>query len=124
MTKVGEAERPGQSDVDGEVVGTSTGGAGPDAPTWARPYKSARTRAVMATIALSLILANIVLIVWITLNYDTVVGLLGEEKTLESWSMLVSLTLLLGGVVSFLLWFARAYRNLPALGAHELSYSP
>ena len=124
MTKVEEAERPGESDADREVVGTSTEGAGPDAPTWARPYKSARTRAVMATIALSLILANIVLFVWITLNYNAVVGLLGDEKTLESWSTLLSLTLLSGGVLSFLLWFARSYRNLPALGAHELKYSP
>jgi hypothetical protein len=78
----------------------------------------------MATIALSLILASVVLLVWISQNYDTVVSLFGDEKTFESWWTLLYLLLLFAAAVTFLFWFARAYRNLPALGAHELTYSP
>ena len=123
VATVEEPGNPGQSDID-QVAGGSTVALGTDAPSWARPYKSARTRAVMATIALSLILASIVSRVWILENYDTVVLLLGDEKTLDFWWTLLSIVVVVGGAVTILLWFARAYRNLPALGAHELTYSP
>lgn len=119
-----EPGNPGQSDIDGQVVGGSTVALGTDAPAWARPYKSARTRAVVATIALSLLLASIVLAVWIGPNYETVVSLFGDEKTFEFWWTLLSIAAVFGAAATFLLWFARAYRNLPALGAHELKYSP
>jgi hypothetical protein len=120
---VEEPGNPGQSDID-QVAGGSTVALGTDAPSWARPYKSARTRAVIATIALSLILASIVSRVWIVENYDTVLLLLGDEKTLDFWWTLLSIVAVVGGAVTILLWFSRAYRNLPALGAHELTYSP
>ena len=102
----------------------STAALGTDTPAWARPYRSARTRAVIATIALSLVLASIVGFIAIVQNYDTAVSLFGDEKTLEFWLTLLDFVPLFGVAVTFLLWFARAYRNLPALGAHELKYSP
>src|SRR5437773_2571325 len=95
-----------------------------DAPAWARPYKSARTRAIMATIALTLILTSTLFLVWIVQNYDAAVGLFGDENNLKIGWTVISVALGLGGVVTFLLWVGRAYRNLPALGAHELDYSP
>jgi hypothetical protein len=121
---VEETRNTGQSAIDGQVAGAHTVALGPDPPAWARPYKSARTRAVMATIALSLFLASIVFLVWTAQNYETVVSLLGVEKTFDFWWTLTYFALLLGAAVTFLLWFARAYRNLPALGAYELKYSP
>lgn len=101
-----------------------TGALGTDAPAWARPYRSARTRAVIATVALSLILASVVVFVGIVQNYGTAVSLFGDEKTLESSWTLLYIMLLIAAAVTFLFWFAGAYRNLPALGAHELTYSP
>ena len=119
-----EPGNPGQSDIDGQVVGGSTVALGTDAPAWARPYKSARTRAVMATIALSLLLAYVVAFIWIVQNYETVVSLFGDETTFAFWWTLLHILLLFAAAVTFLFWFARAYRNLPSLGAHELKYSP
>jgi hypothetical protein len=121
---VEEPGNPGQSDIDGQVVGGSTVALGTDAPAWARPYKSARTRAVMATIALSLLLASVVAFLWIVQNYETVVSLFGDETTFAFWWTLLYILLLFAAAVTFLFWFARAYRNLPSLGAHELKYSP
>ena len=116
--------KTGSSGTDSPVADGSSGAPANDSPAWARPYQSARTRAVVATIALSLILASIVGLVGIVPNYDTVVSLFGDEATFEFWWTLLSILLLLAAAVTFLFWFARAYRNLPALGAHELKYSP
>ncbi len=95
-----------------------------DAPAWARPYKSARTRAIIATIALSLILASTLFLVWIIQHYDAAVDLFGDENNLRIGWTVISVAMGLGGVVTFFLWVGRAYRNLPALGANELEYSP
>ena len=116
--------KTGSSGTDSPVADGSSGAPANDSPAWARPYHSARTRAVVATIALSLILASIVGLVGIVPNYDTVVSLVGDEATFEFWWTLLSILLLLAAAVAFLFWFARAYRNLPPLGAHELKYSP
>jgi len=78
----------------------------------------------LATIALSVLLASIVALVWMAQNYDTVISLFGDEKTFEFWWALFSIVQLFAAAGTFLFWFARAYRNLPALGAYELKYSP
>ena len=116
-----EPGNPGQSDID-QVAGGSTVALGTDAPSWARPYKSARTRAVMATIALSLILASIVSRVWILENYDTVVLLLGDEQTLDFWWTLLSIVVVVGGAGER--QRRRPLRRLPAAQARRPAAHP
>ncbi|MDQ6885331.1 MAG: DUF4328 domain-containing protein [Candidatus Dormibacteraeota bacterium] len=92
-------------------------------PAWARPYRSGRLWAVVVTVLLALtVLYFLVLIVIITFPdpfYATF-----DQNALDWVVRFGDLPLLVLAAVSFLAWFARAYRNLPALGGQNLQWSP
>jgi hypothetical protein len=106
-----------------------------DAP-WARPYASGRARAVWVTalLAMKIVLhaVAIAFILWCVLWVDQVVQR-GEPPShaeglrLRNVAMVLSvptILITLAALVALLMWTHRAYRNLPALDAQQLRYSP
>ncbi|MGD9646597.1 MAG: DUF4328 domain-containing protein [Pirellulales bacterium] len=98
------------------------------------PFESAHARSISARAMMSLVLAlelmsMVSLWMQIRLLQAARVGQVTQEQ-LESndfrQQMLgfAALALAIPNVVCFLMWFHRAYRNLPALGAAGLNYTP
>jgi len=97
---------------------------------WAIPYESGHRLAQGAAV----LLAAEILLSWIVFNFDyqerqiitsTYSGDVATSyyKLLDLVALLQFMFYILTGVV-FLMWFHRVYRNLPALGASGLNYSP
>jgi hypothetical protein len=99
------------------------------------PYESGHQRARATTILLWIWLGLAVLSI---LSDVLEIGLIESARagqdistseatlndTRQQLIALVQFSVYLGIVVSFLMWFHRAYRNLPALGAAGLKYTP
>ena len=97
-----------------------TDNAEPSTPRWARkPFVSGHGRAVVAIgfLALSIVVS----LLTITIVHDYF--FIGVSPITIGGSLL-SAAVGAGCVVSFLLWFRRVYRNLPAIGAEGLAHSP
>jgi Domain of unknown function (DUF4328) len=97
---------------------------GADGPAWARPYRSARPLAVVATILLSLTIVYSVLVI---LAVEGAFAFLADTGLADPISAALAVGAVLLSVLdaaTFLFWFRRAYRNLPALGAQGLEWSP
>lgn len=105
-------------------------------PSWERPYSSNETRTAWATSLLGAALCATVLFTLATLLEIGVASTAlsqgrqptdGENLT-RGISIFISALLyelaLLGCVIAVPIWAHRAYRNLPALGASGLRYSP
>ncbi|HLA85559.1 MAG TPA: DUF4328 domain-containing protein [Thermoguttaceae bacterium] len=100
----------------------------------AKPYASARTRAVWAIMFLAAILAgSIVSGVSDYLQIELLQRMENGDFTTEEthWNdsrqQLIGFVLIvasIGSMISFLMWFHRAHRNLRSLGATELRFSP
>jgi hypothetical protein len=105
-------------------------------PSWERPYASNETRTAWATALLGAAVCATVLFTLATLFEIGVAStalsqarqLTGGEDLTRGISIFISALLyelaLLGCVIAVPLWAHRAYRNLPALGASGLRYSP
>ena len=112
--------------LDGHVVQTPQ-------PVWARPYGRATWRAVLLQIALGLVLAAHLAGVWVYVMVDLITAsahgrLVGDQLSLIHVIAVVTgivlITASVTSLVAFSIWMHRAYRNLPALGAGGLRYSP
>ena len=106
---------------------------------WASPYVSGHTRAMCVVFSLAATIAALCLVVgFLVLGmrawYQVLHGTPAEfESALQGvlsvrWGLRL-LTILLGGAflttsIAFLMWIHRVQRNLPALGAGSLRFSP
>lgn len=98
------------------------------------PYATARTRARWTMVFLSVILIGSLASAgasWMhlgvlqkTLDGDFHQSEIDASNLREGLIALVLLVANIGTIVSFLMWFHRAHRNLPALGAAEPRFSP
>ncbi len=88
-------------------------------PPWRGPFRSAHRLAIVAMAFL--VLSIVVGLLTISLVHDYFFLTFGEVTL--GGSLLAGLVGV-GCVVSFLFWFSRVYRNLPALGAKGLQQSP
>lgn len=103
--------------------------APPPKQGWERPFASGRLRARTAA---GLLIASIVLhvvsipVTWM-FNSDPS-SIASDELTGASLRLMIvgllQVCVAIATVVAFCMWIHRAYRNLPALGATGLSYSP
>jgi hypothetical protein len=99
------------------------------------PYESGHTRAMLAAFFLVLAALTSGLAIWAYgLEYGLATriasgGFVTEEEAsaddLRIWSVAIGqLAALVGAAITFLFWIHRAHRNLPALRAENLEYSP
>jgi len=97
-------------------------------PAWSRPYGPPQDRAaavialVIAALAGSAVLAAIDVLVVVAVPPNDTVRL--EVATLQVVASVGWVTGLIGAVVASAMWMHRAFRNLPALGATNLRWSP
>jgi hypothetical protein len=99
-------------------------------PAWTRPYAPASGRAAAAVAMVSLATALAAVLV-VGDGLDLVSGLLAPGSGLEAAAALIvvlgflaSLVGLAGAAIAVPMWLHRCYRNLPALGATDLRWSP
>lgn len=100
-------------------------------PQWARPYASAAGREIFVLGAFAFLLVTYALMVGADVLALALKGggpLSSDQKTLvdlaQGMSGLLYFAALVLTIVAFCLWVHRVYRNLPALGAVGLKYSP
>lgn len=109
--------------------------ASPAAPeTTVVPFESGHARAITARIMLSLTIALDLAIIasycmQIRLLQATRLGQVSQEQfesndDRQQLLAVASVILMVAGTVCFVMWFHRVYRNLPALGAAGLRYTP
>jgi hypothetical protein len=97
-------------------------------PAWSRPYAPVQDRAaavialVIAALAGSAVLAGIDVLVVVAVPPNDTVRL--EVATLQLVASVGWVAGLVGAVVASAMWMHRAFRNLPALGATNLRWSP
>jgi len=100
------------------------------APSWSRPYSPADSRATAAVafVAIATVAAGVF---FLGETMDLVAAIAAPGSAVEVAGALVVLfgeivfvVGLVGGAVSVPMWMHRAFRNLPALGAQGLRWSP
>jgi S1-C subfamily serine protease len=103
------------------------------APAWARPYASGGRRAAFAQISLGVIVGISALIAWLDLLTLVIAATAGPLLTDDQFTFIdqlqaalpvVSLLALIIAAIAFCVWIHRAYRNLPAIGGHDLKFNP
>jgi hypothetical protein len=104
---------------------------GPAAVPWARPYESARFRAMFVTIFIAVNIVGLILLAVIDVLVpggqsqaspgDTQVILVG---LLALVTLIVYFGSLVPAIVFFCMWVHRVVRNMPALGAFDPRWSP
>jgi hypothetical protein len=99
--------------------------AAPAVPRWARPYASAGSRAAAVTVALGVAAAGNAAAALLEAA-DPVLRLRPPNGAALAVlvAFLAAVLGTMGGVVAVPLWTHRCYRNLPALGARGLRWSP
>jgi len=102
-------------------------------PVWARPYASGGRRAAFAQISLGVTVAIFALAAWLDLLTMMIAATAGPLLTDDQFTLIdqlqVALTVvwlaaLVIAAIAFLVWIHRAYRNLPAVGATGLKFTP
>jgi hypothetical protein len=103
-------------------------------PYGAIPYASAQTRANWAVAMLAIILVGNVVLAGSTWMQIKLLERVPSRRVTKSEitsndarQALIGLVIqgaVIGSIVSFLMWFHRAHRNLPALGANRLRFTP
>ena len=100
---------------------------------WARPYASGGRRAAFAQISLGVTVAIFALAAWLDLLTMMIAATAGPLLTDDQFTLIdqlqVALTVvwlaaLVIAAIAFLVWIHRAYRNLPAVGATGLKFTP
>jgi hypothetical protein len=99
-------------------------------PRWSRPYApaSARAAAAIAMVALGTAMAAVL---FVGDGLDVVAVVVAPGSALEAAAALIvvvgsiaSLAGLVGAAIAVPMWLHRCYRNLPALGASDVRWSP
>jgi hypothetical protein len=103
------------------------------APLWAEPFASGGRRAGFAQISLGVIVAIFALEAWLDLLTMVIAATAGPLLTDDQFTFIdqlqIALTVawlvaLVIAAIAFCVWIHRAYRNLPAIGAHDLKFTP
>jgi S1-C subfamily serine protease len=102
-------------------------------PLWAGPYASGGRRARFAQISLGVIVAIFALEAWLDLLTIGIAATAGPLVTDDQFTLIdqlqvaltvASLVALVIAATAFCVWIHRAYRNLPAIGADDLEFTP
>ena len=102
-------------------------------PAWARPYASGGRRAAFAQISLGVTVAIFALGAWLDLLTIMIAATAGPLLTDDQFTLIdqlqealivVWLVALVIAAIAFCVWVHLAYRNLPAIGAHGLKFTP
>src|SRR2546423_1377035 len=102
-------------------------------PVWARPYAPGGRRAAFAQISLGVTVAIFALAAWLDLLTMMIAATAGPLLTDDQFTLIdqlqealivVWLVALVIAAIAFPVWMHRAYRNLPAVGAHGLKFTP
>jgi hypothetical protein len=104
---------------------------GPAGVPWARPYESARFRAMFVTIFIAINIVGLFLLAVIDV---LAAGKQSQASTSDTQAILVGLLALIAlivylgslipAIVFFCMWVHRVVRNMPALGAFDPRWSP
>jgi Domain of unknown function (DUF4328) len=99
-------------------------------PLWARPYGPPESRAAAAVALVALAIAGAALFT-VGEGLDLLAALVAPDSIVEAVgagfqivAFLASLAGLVGSAIAVPMWMHRAFRNLPALGARDLRWSP
>ncbi len=99
-------------------------------PLWARPYGAPEARATAAVTLVGVAGAGAALL-FVGEGFDLLGALVGQVAAIDTASVVflivggfAYLAGLVGGAIAVPMWMHRAFRNLPALGAQRLSWSP
>ena len=103
-----------------------------------RPYESGRTRARWTLALLGFLLALTPISIGLSVQYFGYLNWYDAQETVTEAELvpmnqvgsaqmvlgILQVGLWIGAMIAYLMWVHRTYRNLPALGASDLSYSP
>jgi hypothetical protein len=105
---------------------------GPSAVPWARPYESARFRAMFVTIFVALNIVGLVLLAMVEVllpGRQAQAALVNDTQTILVGLLALAMLIVYFGslvpaIVFFCMWVHRVVRNMPALGAFDPRWSP